>query len=63
MNITIVELLMKYDHYYMARKISVADTTKDYFHVELDYVSSLLCTFNTPFSRYRFKRLPFGISV
>ena len=42
---------------------SVVDTTKSYWHVELDHESSLLCTFNTPFGRYRFKRLPFGIVV
>lgn len=42
---------------------SVVDTTKGYWHVELDHDSSLLCTFNTPFGRYRFKRLPFGIVV
>ena len=42
---------------------SVVDTTKGYWHVELDHESSLLCTFNTPFGRYRFKRLPFGIVV
>ena len=39
--------------------LSVADTNKGYWHVELDEESSLLCTFNTPFGRYRFKRLPF----
>ena len=39
------------------------DTTKGYWHVELDHESSLLCTFNTPFGRYRFKRPPFGIVV
>ena len=42
---------------------SVVDTTKGYWHVELDHESSLMCTFNTPFGRYRFKRLPFGINV
>ena len=42
---------------------SVADTSKGYWHVELDDESSLLCTFNTPFGRYRFKRLPFGVCV
>ena len=42
---------------------SVVDTTKGYWHVELDHESSLICTFNTPFGRYRFKRLPFGINV
>ena len=40
---------------------SVVDTAKGYWHVELDHESSLLCTFNTPFGRYRFKRLPFVI--
>ena len=40
---------------------SVVDTKKGYWHVELDHESSRLCTFNTPFGRYRFKRLPFGI--
>lgn len=42
---------------------SVVDTKKGYWHVELDLSSSLLCTFNTPFGRYRFKRLPFGVIV
>ena len=38
-------------------------TTKRYWHVELDHESSMLCTFTTPFSRYRFKCLPFGMVV
>ena len=42
---------------------SVVDTTKGHWHVELDHESSLLCTFNMPFGRYRFKRLRFGIVV
>jgi hypothetical protein len=42
---------------------SLVDTKKGYWHVELDDESSHLCTFNTPFGRYRFKRLPFGIVV
>ena len=42
---------------------SVVDTKKGYWHVELDEESSYLCTFNTPFGRYRFKRLPFGVKV
>ena len=32
-----------------------------YWQVELDEQSSLLCTFNTPFGRYRFTRMPFGL--
>ena len=42
---------------------SVADTNKGYWHVEHDEGSSLLCTINTLFGRYRFKGLPFGVSV
>ena len=42
---------------------SVVDTKKGYWHVELDEQSSLLCTFNTPFGRYKFNRLPFGVRV
>ena len=32
------------------------------WHIVLDGESSLLCTFNTPFGRHKFNRLPFGIS-
>ena len=39
------------------------NTTKGYWHVQIDPDSSTLCTFNTPIGRYRFKRLPFGIVV
>ena len=42
---------------------SVIDIKKRYSHQELDYHSSLLCTFNMPFKRYRFKRLPFGLTI
>ena len=43
------------------KNFSVEDTKKGYWHVELDYPSSLLCTFNTPPGSYRFMRLPFGV--
>ena len=33
-----------------------------FWQVELDEESSRLCTFNTPFGRYSFHRLPFGVS-
>ena len=39
------------------------DTKQGYWHVVHDEESSLLCTFNTPFGRYKFNRLPFGINV
>ena len=43
--------------------LSVLDATSGYWQVELDEASSKLCTFNTPFERYRFTRLPFGIKL
>lgn len=42
---------------------SIIDTKKGYWHQELDYESSLLCTFNSPFGRYKFNCLPFGLVV
>ena len=40
---------------------SVVDTSNCYWHQTLAE-KSFLCTFNSPFGRYRFKRMPFGIS-
>ena len=37
------------------------DVNKGYWQIPLDYESSLLTTMNTPFGRYRFNRMPFGI--
>ncbi|GFO15056.1 retrovirus-related pol polyprotein from transposon 297-like protein [Plakobranchus ocellatus] len=45
------------------KKVFTTLDQKDaYWQVELDKASSRLCTFNTPFGRYCFKRMPFGIS-
>ncbi|RXN16535.1 dynein heavy chain axonemal [Labeo rohita] len=44
-----------------AKVFSVLDANHGFWQVHLDEVSSKLCTFNTPFGRYRFLRLPFGI--
>ena len=33
------------------------------WEIELDNESSLLCTFDTPWGRYRYNRLPFGIKT
>ena len=47
----------------MEKCFSIIDIKKRYWHKEFDYQSSLLCTFNMPFKRYRFKRLPFGLII
>ena len=41
---------------------STLDLKNGYWQIELDQESSLLCTFATPFERYRFTRMPFRIS-
>ena len=45
-----------------AKIFSVLDASNGYWQVQLDDESSKLCTFNTPFGRYRFLRLPMGIT-
>ena len=40
----------------------VFDASNGFWQVELDVESSMLTTFNTPFGRYRWKRMPFGIN-
>ncbi|GFU49546.1 transposon Tf2-9 polyprotein [Nephila pilipes] len=40
---------------------SVVDLKDGFWHVPLDEVSSEIRTFNTPFGRYKFNKLPFGI--
>jgi hypothetical protein len=42
---------------------SVMDAKQGYWHIPLDHASSLLTTFNTPWGKYRFKRLPFGLKI
>lgn len=41
---------------------SKLDASSRFWQLQLDDESSRLCTFNSPFGRFRFKRLPFGIS-
>ena len=40
---------------------TVLDVKNGFWHVKLDERSSRLTTFNTPYGRYRYKRMPFGI--
>ena len=44
-----------------AKVFIVLHATSGFWQIELDDESSRLCTFNTPFGRYRFTRLLFGI--
>ena len=44
-----------------ARTISMADATSGYWHVPLDLASSLLTTFSTPYGKFRWLKLPFGL--
>ena len=41
---------------------SVVDARNGFWHVQLDEASSRLTCFNTPYGRYVWKRMPFGIS-
>lgn len=45
-----------------AKIFSVLDAKNGFFHIELDEESSYLTTFNTPYGRYRYLRMPMGIS-
>ena len=44
-----------------AKIFSTLDATSGLWQIPLDEESSIFTCFNTPFGRYRFKRLPFGI--
>ena len=44
-----------------ARYFSTLDARSGYWQIPLDEESSKLTTFNTPFRRFRFARMPFGI--
>jgi hypothetical protein len=66
---------IKREHYYTrtindispklndATHFSVLDARSGYWMVPLDEQSSLLTTFSTPYGRYKFSRLPFGLVV
>lgn len=44
-----------------AKVFSVLDAAKGFFQIKLSTESSYLTTFNTPYGRYRYLRMPFGI--
>ena len=44
-----------------AKVFPLLDVSNGFWHVVLDAESSFCTTFNTPFGRYRWKRMPFGI--
>ena len=46
-----------------AKVFSTVDLRSGYWHCALDEQSSLLTTFATPYGRYRWCRLPFGLSA
>ena len=45
-----------------AKVFSKLDASQGFYQIKLDEASSMLCTFNTPYGRYRYLRLPFGIA-
>ena len=46
-----------------AKLFSIVDAKCGYWNVELDKESSYLTTFNSPYGRYRFQRMPFGLKM
>ena len=46
-----------------AKYFSILDARSGYWNIKLNEPSSLLTTFNTPFGRYKYNRLPFGIKL
>lgn len=70
-----LNLALKREHYQLpvlddilldltkAKVFSKVDLSHGYWHCTLEKESSLLTTISTPFGRYRWTRLPFGLSL
>ena len=50
-------------HLSKAHAITLNDATSGYWHATLDLQSSLLTTFNIPWGKFWWLRLPFGLKV
>ena len=46
-----------------SKYFTIKDATSGFWHILLDFRSSLLTTFNTPWGKYRWLRMPFGFKV
>ena len=46
-----------------SKYFTVKDATSGFWHIILNFRSSLLTTFNTPWGKYRWLRMPFGLKV
>ena len=46
-----------------SKYFTVKDATSGFWHIPLDLRSSLLTTFNIPWGKYRWLRMPFGFKV
>ena len=57
---TIEEVLLQLTK---AKVFSILGAKYGFWHVQLDHESSLLTIFNTPYGRYRWLRMPFGLST
>ena len=53
---------MYFQRYTDVKVFSKADLRDGFLQIQLDEESSKLTTFQTPWGRYRYLRMPFGIS-